>query len=108
MCVCRREERELIASSGSKFRQFSFNLVESQWFSFSILAVIMLNPLFIAIQTSKYVVAKAGEGLLCAHTHTHTHTETETVVVEKIAVIYIAIEQAAYIYTRYYTGKNRI
>ena len=31
------------------------------------------------------------------HTHTHTHTQTETVVVEKIAVIYIAIEQAAYI-----------
>ena len=57
----RNEERELIASSGSRFRQFAFSLVESRWFSFSILAVIMLNTLFIAIQTSKYVVAKAGE-----------------------------------------------
>lgn len=60
-CVCRKEERELIASSGSKFRQFAFALVESRWFSFSILAVIMFNTLFIAIQTSKYVVAKAGK-----------------------------------------------
>ena len=68
----------MIASSGSKFRQFSFNLVESRWFSFSILAVIMLNTLFIAIQTSKYVVAKAGEGSLCPQTHTHTHTHTHT------------------------------
>ena len=31
-----------------------------------------LPELFIAIQTSKYVVAKAGEGSLCVHRHTHT------------------------------------
>ena len=74
VCVRKREECELIASSGSKFCQFSFNLVESRWFSFSILAVIMLNTLFIAIQTSRYVIAKAGEGSLCARARTHTHT----------------------------------
>ena len=64
LCPCRKEEQELIASSGSKFRQFAFDLVESRWFSFSILAVIMFNTLFIAIQTSKYVVAKAGRSFI--------------------------------------------
>ncbi|CAI8007080.1 Cation channel sperm-associated protein 1 [Geodia barretti] len=57
----REEERELIAASGSRFRRFAFDLVESRWFSFSILAVIILNTVFIAVQTSKYVVAKAGK-----------------------------------------------
>ena len=48
-------------AGGSKFRRFAFDLAESRWFSFSILAVIMLNTIFIAVQTSKYIVAKAGE-----------------------------------------------
>jgi len=57
----RIEEHELIISSGSKFRQFAFELVESRWFGFAILFVIFLNTIFIAIQTSEYVVAKAGK-----------------------------------------------
>ena len=46
--------------SGSEFRQFAFELVESRWFSIGILGVIIVNTAFIGIQTSKYVVAKAG------------------------------------------------
>ena len=57
----RIEEHELIISSGSEFRQFAFELVESRWFGFAILLVIFANTIFIAIQTSEYVVAKAGK-----------------------------------------------
>lgn len=58
--LSRKEERALILSSGSEFRQFAFELVESRWFSIGILGVIIINTVFIGIQTSKYVVAKAG------------------------------------------------
>ena len=57
----RQEERELIVTSGSEFRQFVFELVESKWFSFGILTVIILNTVFIAVQTSEYVLAKSGK-----------------------------------------------
>ena len=56
----RIEEYKLILSSGSEFRHFAFELVESRWFGFAILLVIFANTIFIAIQTSEYVVAKAG------------------------------------------------
>lgn len=57
----RIKEYKLILSSGSEFRHFAFELVESRWFGFAILLVIFANTTFIAIQTSEYVVAKAGE-----------------------------------------------
>lgn len=56
----REEERQIIVSSGSEFRQFAFELVESRWFGVAILLVIFANTIFIGIQTSEYVVAKAG------------------------------------------------
>ena len=59
-CLYRNEERELIQSSGSEFRQFAFELVEAKWFGIAILVVIFINTAFIGIQTSEYVVAKAG------------------------------------------------
>ena len=59
--MCRTEERELIWSSGSEFRQFAFELVEARWFGIAILVVIFINTAFIGIQTSEYVVAKAGD-----------------------------------------------
>ncbi len=60
MLLCREEEREIIVSGGSEFRQFAFELVESRWFGIGILVVIFANTIFIGIQTSEYVVAKAG------------------------------------------------
>ena len=56
----RTTERALIYTSGSEFRQFSFDLVESRWFNVAILLVIFVNTIAIGIQTSTYVVAKAG------------------------------------------------
>lgn len=56
----RNAERALIMANGSEFRQFSFELVESRWFSIAILAVILVNTAFIGLQTSEYIVAKAG------------------------------------------------
>lgn len=58
--ICRTAERALIYTSGSEFRQFSFDLVESRWFNVAILLVIFINTIAIGIQTSAYVIAKAG------------------------------------------------
>ena len=58
---CRNAERALIIASGSEFRKFSFEVVESRWFSVGILLVIMVNTVFIGLQTSQYIVAKSGE-----------------------------------------------
>lgn len=54
----------MIYTSGSEFRQFSFDLVESRWFNVAILVVIFVNTIAIGIQTSTYVVAKAGMSFL--------------------------------------------
>ena len=62
VCVwCRNAERALIIASGSEFRKFSFMVVESRWFSVGILLVILVNTVFIGLQTSQYIVAKSGE-----------------------------------------------
>ena len=53
----------MIYTSGSEFRQFSFDLVESRWFNVAILLVIFVNTIAIGIQTSTYIVAKAGKHL---------------------------------------------
>ena len=58
--IHRTTERALIYTSGSEFRQFSFDLVESRWFNIAILLVIFVNTIAIGIQTSTYVIAKAG------------------------------------------------
>lgn len=47
-------------ATGSEFRQFSFEFVESRWFSIAILLVILVNTAFIGLQTSEYIVAKGG------------------------------------------------
>ena len=60
----RTAERAMIYTSGSEFRQFSFDLVESRWFNIAILVVIFVNTIAIGIQTSTYVMAKAGIELL--------------------------------------------
>ena len=57
----RAAERALIYTNGSEFRHFSFDLVESRWFNVVILVVIFINTIAIGIQTSTYVMAKAGK-----------------------------------------------
>ena len=60
----RATERALIYTNGSEFRQFAFDLVESRWFNVAILIVIFINTIVIGIQTSTYVMAKAGKCIL--------------------------------------------
>ena len=50
-----------ILESGSEFRKFCYALVESSWFSSTILVVILINTVFIGIQTSEEIVARSGE-----------------------------------------------
>ncbi|XP_064402554.1 cation channel sperm-associated protein 1-like [Halichondria panicea] len=48
-----------ILESGSEFRKFCYALVESSWFSSTILVVILINTVFIGIQTSEEIVARS-------------------------------------------------
>ena len=66
LCV-RATEHAFIYTSGSEFRQFSFDLVESRWFNVAILIVIFINTVAIGIQTSTYVVAKAGKHMTMSY-----------------------------------------
>ena len=61
MYICRAAERALIYTNGSDFRHFSLDLVDSRWFNVAILIVIFINTIAIGIQTSTYVMAKAGK-----------------------------------------------